>query len=120
MYIPVADVESMMRGIGFAPAAETMRAPAAVVVVPTARRPEPAVVETNTEPVAVILVELAYGRTEGTVVDVAVKYEPMMLLPRMSPATESFWPGDVVPIPTFPFASTSTTEVVATPAVVGV
>ncbi len=35
-------------------------------------------------------------------VDVPVKYEPMMLLPRMSPATESFWPGDVVPIPTLP------------------
>ena len=35
-------------------------------------------------------------------VEVAVKYEPMIALPKMSPATLNFWPGEVVPIPTLP------------------
>ncbi len=35
-------------------------------------------------------------------VEVAVKYCPMIALPKISPATESFWPGEVVPIPTLP------------------
>ncbi len=52
-------------------------------------------------PVTVMAVDEAYGNTEAVVL-VAVKYEPIMLFPRMSPATESFWPGVVVPIPTFP------------------
>ena len=44
--------------------------------------------------------EARRGRVEVAVVEVAVKYEPIKLLPRTSPATESFWPGDVVPMPT--------------------
>jgi Na+-transporting methylmalonyl-CoA/oxaloacetate decarboxylase gamma subunit len=43
----------------------------------------------------------AYGKVEA-VVEVAVKYDPIILFPRISPATESFCPGEVVPIPTFP------------------
>ena len=35
-------------------------------------------------------------------VEVAVKYCPMIALPKISPATESFCPGEVVPIPTLP------------------
>ena len=45
---------------------------------------------------------IAAAKVEVAVVEVLVKYDPMMLLPNMSPATESFWPGDVVPMPRFP------------------
>jgi hypothetical protein len=41
----------------------------------------------------------AYVNIEANVVEVAVKYEPIILLPSMSPPTDSLCPGDVVPIP---------------------
>src|SRR3989344_2328498 len=55
--------------------------------------------------VAVIIVVEAYGRSEA-MEDVAVKYEPMMRSARMLPCTESFWLGEVVPMPTLPLSAT--------------
>jgi hypothetical protein len=52
-------------------------------------------------PLVEIPVVDAYGKVFAVVV-VAVKYEPMRLLPKISPATESFWPGVEVPIPREP------------------
>lgn len=62
------------------------------VVVPTARDP---------------------NKVEVAVVDVPVKYEPIKLLPKMSPATDSAWPGVVVPMPTLPLDRTVNALVVA-------
>src|SRR3989344_5990446 len=45
------------------------------------------------------------ANVEVAVVEVAVKYEPIKLLPRIFPATESFCPGVVVPMPTLPLPS---------------
>jgi len=52
-----------------------------------------------------VAVEVMTPAKVEAVVDVPVNDEPMMRLPRMSPATESFWPGVVVPIPTLPVVS---------------
>jgi len=59
-----------------------------------------AVVEAYGKVLAVVAEEVMAPTKVEAVVEVEVKYEPMMLFPKMSPATESFWPGEVVPIPT--------------------
>jgi len=50
---------------------------------------------------------------EVAVVEVDIKYELVILFPRISPATERSCPGDVVPIPTFPPEVTVRAVVVA-------
>ena len=63
-----------------------------------------AVVENKFVVVAFVVVEkeeVKLGNIELVEV-VAVKYEPRILFPRISPATESLCPGVVVPMPTLP------------------
>lgn len=66
-----------------------------------------AVVEAYGNVLAAVAVEVITPANVEAVVEVDVNDEPMMRLPKMSPATESFWPGVVVPIPTLPFTGAS-------------
>ena len=76
-----------------------------------------AVVEAYGSVFGAVAVEVMAPANVEAVVEVEVKYDPMTLLPRMSPATESFWPGVVVPIPTLP-ATYAFPVVVAPPEIV--
>ena len=65
---------------------------------------ENAVVEAYGKVFAAVAVEVMAPANVEAVVEVEVNDEPIIRLPKMSPATESFWPGVVVPIPTLPAA----------------